>query len=289
METASELATRLSRASIKKLYDVYSIFDWPESLDDSAWHMAPELCSLYGTPVWEELDEAQQRRLSRHEIVNFFSFVLQGERPLVEGVTHRVYTKQHSDPDVCEYMHHFVDEENKHMVMFATFCRRYAGKIYPEKKIEFPQKFSRGEEDIRFFIKVLVVEEIGDVYNVAMMKDERLHPIVRDINFVHHSDEARHIIFGRKYLQEIFEQHVEQWSAEELASFREWVVAYLNSAWRDFYNPSVYKDAGIEDGYGVRQMALDHPTCREFRNRTTSKLLEYLVDAGILLEVPELA
>jgi hypothetical protein len=186
-------------------------------------------------------------------------------------------------------MHHFVDEENKHMVMFATFCRRYAGKIYPEKKIELPQKFPRFEEDIRFFIKVLVVEEIGDVYNVAMMKDDRLHPIVRDINFVHHSDEARHIIFGRRYLKEIFDAHVDQWKPEELASFREWVVAYLDSAWRDFYSPSVYKDAGIEDAYGVRQMALAHPTCREFRNRTSGKLLDYLVDAGLLLEKPRLA
>lgn len=289
METAAELASRLSRASIKKLYDVYGLFDWPEALDDTRWAMTPELVSLHGTPVWDELDEAGRRKLAFHDLVNFFSFVLQGERPLVEGVSHRVYTKQHDDPDVCEYMHHFLDEENKHMVMFATFCRRYAGKIYPEKKIELPQKLSKGEEDIRFFIKVLVVEELGDVYNVEMAKDERLDPLVRQINAVHHSDEARHIIFGRRYLKELFDRHVDRWSPEELAGFRTWVVDYLNSAWRDFYNPSVYKDAGIEDPYGVRQMALAHPACRAHRNRVSSKLLGYLVEAGVLLEAPELA
>lgn len=289
METAAQLASRLSQASIKKFYDVYRRFDWPERLDESRWHLSPELVSIHGTPVWDGLDAARQRRLSLHELVNFFSFVLQGERPLVEGVSQRVYTKAHDDPDVCEYLHHFLDEENKHMVMFATFCRRYAGKIYPEKKIELRQDLSRGEEDIRFFLKVLVVEELGDVYNVEMAKDDRLDPIVREINHTHHCDEARHIIFGRRYLKELFDRHVEQWAPGELATFRAWVVDYLDAAWRDFYNPSVYKDAGLEDPYGVRQAALAHPACRAHRNRVSGKLLAYLVDAGILLEEPVLA
>ena len=33
MATAEELAPRLSEASVKKIWDVYSAFDWPESLD----------------------------------------------------------------------------------------------------------------------------------------------------------------------------------------------------------------------------------------------------------------
>ena len=127
---------------------------------------------------------------------NFFSLVLQGERPLVQGLVHRLYSKK-SPEAVSEYLHHFVDEENKHMVMFGMFCRRYLGKIYPEKKVLAPAKLSKDEEEIVFYCKVLVVEELGDYFNVFMQKDERLHPIVRELNRVHHIDESRHLAFGR--------------------------------------------------------------------------------------------
>ena len=288
MESAAELASRLTKASRKKLWNVYTAFDWPESLDDSRWFMAPELISLYGTDTWNELDEERRRKLSFHELVNFFSFVLQGERPLLEGVSHRLYTRP-TFGDVTEYMHHFLDEENKHMVMFWTFCERYnQGQIYPEKKLALSREYAQGEEDIVFFIKVLVVEEIGDYYNVAMQRDDRLHPIVQQINEFHHTDEARHIIFGERYLQELWERHSESWSEQTLGEFRSWLAEYLPSSWRDFYNPSVYRDAGIEDPYAARQAALDAPECRAHRRRCSDKLTSYLLDTGMLLEEPAL-
>ncbi len=53
MATSTELAVRLSEASVRKQWDVYSTFDWPETIDPAAgWSMSPELISIYGTPVW---------------------------------------------------------------------------------------------------------------------------------------------------------------------------------------------------------------------------------------------
>ena len=53
--TSTELAPKLSTASIKKSWDVYSAFDWPESLPEDNWYMSPELISLYGTPFYDSL------------------------------------------------------------------------------------------------------------------------------------------------------------------------------------------------------------------------------------------
>ena len=53
MESTSELAARLSRASVKRLWNVHTAFDWPEALDDSLWSMSPELISIYGTEAYE--------------------------------------------------------------------------------------------------------------------------------------------------------------------------------------------------------------------------------------------
>jgi hypothetical protein len=211
METASALATRLSRASCKKFYDVYNAFEWPEQLQEGAWCMPPELISIYGTPVWDAMDEAQRKRLSLYEICNLFSLVLQGERLLVQGLAHRLY-QSGNDKDITGYLHHFLDEENKHMVMFGEFCNRYIGKVYPEKKIALPREFAKGEEEVVFFCLAMVVEELGDYYNVVIEKDERCDPLVREINKVHHIDEARHLAFGRVYAAELFDRYSPQWS-----------------------------------------------------------------------------
>jgi hypothetical protein len=287
METASALATRLSRASCKKFYDVYNAFEWPEQLQEGAWCMPPELISIYGTPVWDAMDEAQRKRLSLYEICNLFSLVLQGERLLVQGLAHRLY-QSGNDKDITGYLHHFLDEENKHMVMFGEFCNRYIGKVYPEKKIALPREFAKGEEEVVFFCLAMVVEELGDYYNVVIEKDERCDPLVREINKVHHIDEARHLAFGRVYAAELFDRYSPQWSPETLAGFRQWLAGYLKSSWADYYNPTVYRDAGLADSYEIRQSALAHPACIEHRRKAAAKVVDYFVRTGMLAEAPEL-
>lgn len=288
MATALELAPRLTDASRRKAWDVHSAFDWPESLEPEAeWFMLPELISLYGTEVWNDLDETTRKRLSFYEITNFFSFVLYGERPLISGLMNRMYRKNTQGP-ITEYLHHFIDEENKHMTMFGEFCHRYAGKIYPEKKLVFPREYAKGEEEVSFFCKVLIVEELGDYYNLKMMTNKTINPLVAQINKVHHVDEARHLGFGREFLRELAAETIDGWSAEEIERFRTWLVQYLSSSWNDFYNPAVYKDAGIPDGYKVRKMALQHEACRAFRNEASAKVLDFFVDIDLLDERPYL-
>jgi hypothetical protein len=248
--------------------------------------MAPELVSLYGTPAWDRLDLAQRKRLSFYELANFFSLTLHGERPLVQGLCNQMYSRQNAE--VTEYIHHFLDEENKHMVMFGEFCNRYAGKVYPLKKLVIPKEYARGEEDVTFFIKVLIVEELGDYYNVAMQRDDRIAWIAREVNRIHHADEARHIIFGRRLLAELWSEHAPKWSAETLEGVRTWLAEYLRSSWNDFYNPQVYRDAGVPDAYEARQHALAAECCREHRVRVTRKLMDYFLDVGILASEPAL-
>lgn len=287
METASQIATRLSKASCKKFYDVYNTFEWPAALQPGAWCMPPELISIYGTPVYETLDEATRMRLSLHEISNLFSLVLQGERLLVQGLAHRLYSTSNNH-EITEYLHHFLDEENKHMVMFGEFCNRYIGKVYPEKKISSPKTYAKGEEEVVFYCKVMVVEELGDYYNLIIEKDERVDALVREINKVHHVDEARHLAFGRVQLAELFAKYSPEWSPETLAGFREWLVAYLRASWGDYYNPAMYRDAGIADSYEVRQMAMAHPVCTAQRQAASAKVVSYFIKTGLLAEEPSL-
>jgi hypothetical protein len=287
MESSAALAKKLSEASVRKAWDVYSAFQWPESLTGHEWMMSPELTSLHGTPLWDGLSEDQRRLLSKWEVGNFFSLVLQGERPLVQGLVHRLYSKR-SPEAITEYLHHFVDEENKHMVMFGTFCRRYLGKVYPEKKIITPAKMTKEEEEIVFYCKVLVVEELGDYYNIFMQKDERLHPIVRELNRVHHIDESRHLAFGREHLRSLCRAYLAHASEQDRQEMGQWLLDYIASSWADYYNPTMYKDAGLPNGYELHQFVMASPVCAEQRRRVSQKMIELFIDCGLLKEAPEL-
>lgn len=286
MSNVEQISRQMTKASQKFFYDPSTRLEWPETLDHSEWTMSPELISLYGTDLWKEMSEEQQKKLAFYEAAGFYSLILNGERPLLEGMSHRMYTFE-KNLQVTEYMHHFLDEENKHMMMFSGYLRRYVGKVYPEKKIAFPREMAKGGEDLTFLAKVLVVEELSDYYNVIMSHDERLPDICRELNRVHHVDEARHIHFGRSYIRHQWERFTPEWSDEELEAFRAWLLEYVDASWRDFCNPSVYKDAGIQDAYNARQAVLDSEVCREHRQRASEKFLTNLVESGILTEMPQ--
>lgn len=287
MESARELAVRLTRQSRDQLWNVYTELDWPERLTGDRYAMSPELVSIHGTELWESLDEPARMRASLYEVANFFSLTLQGERPLVAGLSDRLYSTRMT-PETTEYLHHFIDEENKHMAMFGLFLQKYVGKVYPEKKISLDRKYERGEDEVAFFCKVMVVEELGDYYNVKMMLDDSIEPIVKRINWLHHRDESRHLGFGRRHLAELCERWAGTWSEQTRTGFAEWLAQYLRSSWNDFYNPTMYKDAGLGDGYAIRKMALAHPVTAEHRQRATKKLVNIFLRLGLLDRAPSL-
>lgn len=285
MHTSIELATRLSAASVQRGWDIHSAFAWPDDLDPSWWMMSPELVSLYGTPTWDELDEAQRKRLSLYEVANLFSLTLQGERLLIGGLAEQLYTVP--EP-VTSYLHHVLGEENAHMVMFGTFCARYAHGVYPCRRLERPRAYAEGERAVELAVLALVVEEIGDVYNQAMARDERCHPLVRAINRYHHRDEAGHIAFGRQLLRERWDEHAPGWSERTRDRFRTWVARYIASCCRDLYNPSVYRDAGVPDAWEIWRTALASDVGRRHRTRMSRGLVELFLDIGVLVEEPSL-
>lgn len=281
MSDTLAVVDKLCAASRKNYDNPYQAIDWPDVLADDDWYFSPELLSLYGTEYYDTLTDDQKRRLSFYEAVNFFSLNIHGEKPLVEGLASRLYKKS-SKSAVNAYLHHFLDEENKHMVYFGGFCQRYAGKIYPDKKISFPREYAKGEEDFLFFAKVMIFEEIVDVYNREMSADPRLASVVREINRLHHVDEVRHLSFGRRHTKDLFDEFSPSWSAETLAGVRAYLASYLKATWREYYNPDVYLDADLATPFQIASLAATHPACKARERRIQADCVAYLKKNGMI-------
>lgn len=279
-----QTSERLSRLSERSYQNPYTAVDWPASVDpEREWFSSPELVSVYGTPVWDGLDSAARCRLAFHEAANFYSLNIHGEKGLMQGLAGRLYRRDLAD--VSEYLHHFLDEENKHSIFFGRFCTRYA-RVYPSRQVPFDVERPRDVEDFLFFAKVMIFEEIVDRYNWLQGRDGRLHPVARFINNNHHFEESRHLVFGRRLVAAMWDACAPGWDSERTAEVREHLAQFLVASWREYYNPDVYADAGLDRPYELVEEVWAAPAQREHRRRISTKLLTYLTSTGILVKEP---
>lgn len=286
MASIVELAKRLCEVSEKSYLNPYTYITWQESMPKEQWFMSPELISIYGTSEYDKLDLKQKQILSFYESVNFFSLNIHGEKSLVEGIAHRLYSKELKD--LAPYLHHFLDEENKHMIYFGGFCQRYAGKVYRNRKLEIPREYAKGEEDFLFFARILIFEELVDFYNIRMSTDETLEAITRQINLVHHLEEARHLVFGRQIVEYLFEKYSPSWSEKVRRNIQEYLAAYIVTTWKEYYNPDVYTDAGLPEPYDLVESSWNTESCRAHRKKVSAKIIEFLKERNMILEEPVL-
>lgn len=286
MPSISETAKRLCEVSEKAYLNPYTYINWQESMSQEQWFMTPELISIAELSEYKTLNEKEKQRLSFFEAINFFSLNIHGEKSLVEGIAHRLYSKELKE--LAPYLHHFLDEENKHMIYFGGFCQRYAGKVYRNRKLEIPREYAKGEEDFLFFARIMIFEEIVDFYNIRMSADESLEPIARQINLVHHLEEARHLVFGRQVVEHLFDKYANTWNAEVLQNCRNYLSSYIVSTWKEYYNPDVYADAGLANPYDIVEKAWDNDAARNHRKKVSAKVISFLKEREMIAGEPAL-
>ena len=284
IESLSDTAARLSHLSQRSYQNPYTAVAWPDAVDpERDWFSSPELLSVYGTPLWDNLDQPARRRLAFFEAANFYSLNIHGEKSLMQGLAGRLYRKDLAD--VADYLHHFLDEENKHSIFFGGFCTRYA-RIYRTRQVAWTESRPREVEDFLFFAKTMIFEEIADRYNWLQGRDARLHPVARFINNNHHFEESRHLVFGRQLVAALWNACAPDWGDAGVADVRSYLEQFLVASWREYYNPDVYADAGFEDPWGSAETAWSAPAQREHRRSVSAKCTQFLFTTGILTKEP---
>jgi hypothetical protein len=201
----------------------------------------------------------------------------------MQGLAARLYRSDLMG--IADYLHHFLDEENKHSVYFGGFCVRYA-RLHRSRQAPFGTPRAGDVEDFLFFAKTLIFEELVDHYNRVQARDPRLHPLARFINENHHREETRHLVFGRCLVTALWSACAPQWSQALKDEIRDDLGCFLAASWREYYHPDVYADAGLSDPWELAEMAWSCETQRAHRRKVSSTCLKFLVSAGILVREP---
>ncbi len=277
----AQTLNRIIGMSIDTYYNPYKAFQWPDELPEEQWWMTPELMTVHGTSLERHLTEKQLMALSRWESIHFYSLNVHGIRELLLEVVKRVH--QPGFEIESEFFHHFIGEENEHMWFFATFCLKYGGKIYKDKKASWAIAAMEPDiESLLVFSRILIFEEIVDYFNLRIGRDEALHPIIRQVNNIHHQDESRHIAFGRELVKQLFEGVRAKHSPERLREVSDYLSRYLEASVQLLYSPIAYQDAGIAEPYQVRTQLLEDPARKEQNVKILKRTVDFFAGNHII-------
>ena len=272
MPVTAARSEKLIAASERGTHDPFTEVDWEVPLDDSSYYLPPEMLSLFGTDAWEPMSEVERIAYSRHETAAMFGAGIWFENALMQIVLRHLV-----EIDVCDPMHRYllteVADECRHSMMFGEFIRRAGTPSYgPTRAVEMVQGASGRAMS---YLAILAIEELLDFANRASMRDDRVHPMVRQISKLHVLEEARHVSFAKSYISECWPTL----DSEEQEAVRAIAPALVAEIVELSLDPEVFAHLGITDGY---EIAKANPAYKANVVAGLGKLTSFLTEVGMI-------
>ncbi len=267
-------AEQLIAASQRNSHDPFEEIEWSIPIDDSAYHLPPELLALYGTSTWERMSEIERIAYSRHETAAMFAAGIWFENALMQIVLRHL-----TDIDVTDPTHRYllieVADECRHSAMFGEYIRRAGTPSYrPDRPVMFDDTHSGR---LLSYLLILAIEELLDFANRAAMRDDRVHLVVQQISRLHVLEEARHVSFAKSYLAETWPTL----DAEERQIVRHAAAVLVADVVSLSLNPDVFDHLQIDNG---AEIARNNPVYRANVIAGLAKLTSFLTDLGVIDE-----
>jgi len=275
MPRTAARSRQLVAASERTTLDPFREIDWTQPIDDSAFHLPPELLPLYGTAPWDAMSEAERIAYSRHETAALCGAGIWFENVLMQVVLRHLAEMPVTDPS-HRYLLVEVADECRHSMMFGEYIRRAGTPAY--RPTVSPHSLSDndgpGHRTVSYLL-ILAVEELLDYTNRATMRDDRVHPISRSIARLHVLEEARHVSFAKTYLAEVVPtlSESDRRLVADAAPALVAVVADLS------VDPAVYEHLGIAGGYDA---ARANPHHQAVVVAGLAKLTSFLTEIGVI-------
>ncbi len=267
---------QLIAASERTTLDPFTAVDWDLPIDDSAYHLPLQWLPLYGTDVWDAMDEPTRIAYSRHECAALCGAGIWFENRLMQVVLRHLATIPVTSP-THRYLLIEVADECRHSTMFGEYLRRAGTPAYTPPA-DAPSLDTLGDipgARALGYLLILAVEEILDAANRATMKDDALHPVSRQMAKLHVLEEARHVSFAKTYLGEVWPTLSDE-ERSAVIGLAPHAVANVASLMVD---DAVYDELGIVDGAAI---ARANPHHRARMVEGLAKLTAFLGELGVI-------
>jgi hypothetical protein len=278
-QTAREkTAARLLTAASKHSLDPEVEIDWDTPAQPGLMWLPEKRCSLYGTPLWEQLTPEQRIELSRQEMASSCASAVWFETKLMQMLLRHAYD---DDARSLHVRHALTEiaEECRHSMMFAKILAREGAMAYgPGRRVKFGGRLIKTFSNPSLtFAGALFVEEFADVMQREVMQDETVQPLWRAAARLHVIEEARHVRFAREELPRTVAglTRFNRLGTQLATGIMIWAVASTQ------INPKVYGTVGLDITAAKAQAAVN-PHFRRARREYSTKVLAFLTEQGLV-------
>jgi hypothetical protein len=272
------LSSRLLGSAAKKSYDPVVDIDWDAPTPDGLYGLSPEWSSLYGTPLWDALTEEQRITLTTHEMCSISGVGIWFECLLMQLVLRDVYGEDPAQPHVQWALTEIADE-CRHSVMFARTAEKLGVPSYqpPPSILKLGKAFAATGDGPAAYAAILVAEEILDIFQRDLMKDERVLPIIRAGSQIHVVEEARHMRFAREEIA----RRTPQLGPWQLRKHRTVVASVAAIVADNLVQPAAYATVGL-DPAEAKAAARANAHYRAKLRGAASGLVDFLRGVGLV-------
>ena len=273
-----DVAARLLESSRLLSFDPTTEVDWDAPLDPTLYGLSPEWSTLYGTPLWDAISEEQRVTLTRHEMSSIMSTGIWFETILQQMVLRDLYA---TDPGRAEFQFGLTEiaDECRHSIMFARAMEKMGiAAYYPTRTaIELARGYKTLATGEGAYGGVLVAEEVLDVMQRDLMRDDRILPIIKDTSRIHVVEESRHMTFAREEMRS---------SLEGVGTLRRHHSALLIAIVAsvivgNLVNKDVYAAAGLDPARAIEAARTNAHHASMMRS-SSGHLMEFLGETGLL-------
>lgn len=271
-----EVAERLLRSSARLSYDPMTVIDWTVPIDPGLYPARPERASLYGTPLWDRLTEAQRKELCRQELASITTAGIWFEAILMQMLIRHAYDGDPATSHI-QYAYTEIADECRHSVMFAKFIGKLGAPRYRRDPLAHAlgKVFKATSNPPLTFAAALFVEELLDQMQREMIADETLEPLSRAVARIHVAEEARHMRYAREELPRVWMRRGRVSKAHSRVVLA--LVAYLVTT--RLIHPECYAAVGL-DPREARRAARDNPHWRASTTWFARKAVATFAEAG---------
>jgi hypothetical protein len=261
----------------EKQWNSATRLDWSIDVDPGSENNGPDYyIPIYGSELWERMDDAERRQLRHHVAAWMNSQFLHGEQGALICASKIVQTVP--DIDSKFYAATQVMDEARHVETYSRYLREKIELAYPinsNLKALLSDVIADKRWDMTYLGMQIMIEGLA-LAAFAMIRDYSEEPLGKALNTYVMQDEARHVAFGRLALRDYYPQLSESERAE-----REEFVVEASYLMRDRFTA---QEVWEHLGFPVEE-CLDYVRKSEmmqsFRKMLFSRIVPTVKDLGL--------
>lgn len=188
-----------------KQWDSTKRIDWDLEVDPyNILGIPDQSIAIYGTPLWERMDEKTRKEVRLHGAAWQFSQFLHGEQGAM--ICSARIVESVPDLDSKFYAATQTMDEARHAETYARFLQEKVGVAYPinrHLKALLDSTLSDSRWDMPYLGMQVLIEGLA-LAAFGVMRDMTTKPLPKQILAYVMQDEARHVAFGRMALRDYY-------------------------------------------------------------------------------------